>query len=207
MNDAIKMQVSAFVDDELPDNEAELLVRRLSQDSELRQQVADYLEIGRVMRRESGVAGVERLRDRISAELDNRPAQDAADRAPASDPTRLLRPLTGVAIAATVALVAIFGLRQVPGIWGSSGDEIPATVAEAGTDGPYTERASNDDMLRQYLLIHGEAALDFDAIRINATLVSALLLEGEFVEEVHDEEDVSATDAAEDLAPANSQPQ
>ena len=207
MNDAIKMQVSAFVDGELPDNEAELLVRRLSQDYELRQQVADYLEIGRVMRRESGVAGVERLRDRISAELDNRPAQDDADRVLASDPLRLLRPLTGVAIAATVALVAIFGLRQVPGIWESSGDEIPATVVDLGIGGPYTERASNDDMLRQYLLIHGEAALDFDAIRINATLVSALLLEDEFVEEVHDEEDVSATDAAEDLAPANSQPQ
>ena len=38
MNDAIKMQISAFVDGELPDNECELLLRRLSHDAELRQQ-------------------------------------------------------------------------------------------------------------------------------------------------------------------------
>jgi len=31
MNEAIRMQVSAFVDGELPENEADLLVRRLSQ--------------------------------------------------------------------------------------------------------------------------------------------------------------------------------
>ena len=37
MNDGIKMQISAFVDGELPDNEAELLLRRLSQDLDLRQ--------------------------------------------------------------------------------------------------------------------------------------------------------------------------
>ncbi len=207
MNDAIKMQVSAFVDGELPDNEAELLVRRLSQDYELRQQVADYLALGRVMRRESGVAGVERLRDRISAELDNRPAQDDADRGPASNPSRLLRPLTGVAIAATVALVAIVGLRQVPWTGAPDDDEIPAAVAEVGTDGSYTERASNDDMLRQYRLIHGEAAADFDISDINTRLVTWLLSDAVLIEEVRDEEDVSATDAAEDLAPANSQPQ
>jgi negative regulator of sigma E activity len=44
------MQVSAFVDGELPENEAELLVRRLSQDAVLRQQVAEYLAIGRIRR-------------------------------------------------------------------------------------------------------------------------------------------------------------
>jgi len=37
MNEAIKMQLSAFVDGELPENESELLLRRLSQDAELRQ--------------------------------------------------------------------------------------------------------------------------------------------------------------------------
>ncbi len=207
MNDALKMQVSAFVDGELPENETELLVRRLSQDYELRQQVADYLSVGRVMRRESGVAGIERLRDRISAELDERPSQDNADRAPASDPSRLLRPLTGVAIAATVALVAIVGLRQTPGIGEPGVDEIPDAVAEVGTDDSYTERASSDDMLRQYRLIHGEAASDFDANGIKARLVTLQLREGAPVDEVPDEDDVSATDAAEDSAPATTQQQ
>lgn len=205
MNDALKMQVSAFVDGELPENEAELLVRRLSQDYELRQQVADYLSVGRVMRRESGVAGVERLRDRISAELDERPSQDDVDHAPASDPSRLLRPLTGVAIAATVAVIAIVGLRQTPELRETGVDEIPAAVAEAGTDDSYTERASSDDMLRQYRLIHGEVASDFDANGINARLVTLQLREDAPVDEVTDEDDVSATDAIEDSAPATSQ--
>ena len=39
MNDALKIQISAFVDGELPENESELLLRRLSQDIALRQQV------------------------------------------------------------------------------------------------------------------------------------------------------------------------
>ena len=49
MNDAIKTQISAFVDGELPDNESEMLLRRLSQDLELRQQAAEYFAIGRAM--------------------------------------------------------------------------------------------------------------------------------------------------------------
>ncbi|MEE8427099.1 MAG: sigma-E factor negative regulatory protein [Woeseiaceae bacterium] len=205
MNDAIKMQVSAFVDGELPDNEAELLVRRLSQDVELRQQVADYLAIGRVMRRESGVAGVERLRDRISAELDDRPSQDAADRAPTSNPSRLLRPLAGVAIAATVAVVAILGLRQTTGPGEPGVNEIPAAVA--ATDVTYTEPALGDDMLRQYRLIHDEISSDFDVSDINARLMTLQLRDAVYFEEVPDGRDVPAADAVEDPAPANSQPQ
>lgn len=207
MNDAIKMQVSAFVDGELPDNEAELLVRRLSQDYELRQQVADYLAFGRVMRRESGVAGVEQLRDRISAELDDRPSQDNADRAPTSNPSRLLRPLAGVAIAATVAVVAILGLRQTTGPGEPGVNEIPAAVADAATDVTYTEPALGDDMLRQYRLIHDEISSDFDVSDINARLMTLQLRDAVYFEEVSDEQDVSAVDAVEDPAPGNSRPQ
>ncbi len=207
MNDALKMQVSAFVDDELPENEADLLVRRLSQDFELRQQVADYLAIGRVMRRESGVAGVERLRDRISAELDERPSQDDADRAPASAPSRLLRPLTGVAVAATVALIAILGLRQTPGTGEPGVGEIPDAVVDVETDDAYTEPAPSDDMLQLYRLMHTEVASGFDADRFKYRLVTLRLLERAPVDEIADEEDLSATDAAEDSAAATSQPQ
>ncbi len=35
MNEGIEMQISAFVDGELPENEAELLLRRMSEDLEL----------------------------------------------------------------------------------------------------------------------------------------------------------------------------
>ena len=63
MNDAIKTQISAFVDGELPQNEAELLLRRMSHDKELRQQAAEYLALGRAMRGEKTLAGMATLRD------------------------------------------------------------------------------------------------------------------------------------------------
>ena len=76
MNDGIKMQISAFVDGELPQNEAELLLRRLCQDRELRQQVAEYLAMGRVIRGERSVSGMSTLRGRISASLDDTSLQE-----------------------------------------------------------------------------------------------------------------------------------
>ena len=114
MNDAIKMQISAFVDGELPQNEAELLLRRLCQDGELRQQAAEYMCVGRIMRGERTIAGMAQLRQRIAAELDDKdfeldaPAEVAA-------PARLVRPVAGFAIAATVAVAALLGLQQISG--------------------------------------------------------------------------------------------
>ena len=101
------MQVSAFVDGELPENEAELLLRRMSQDAELRQEVAQYMAMGRLVRREPGLAGADRLHERIAAAIDDRPA-DAGDSTGVVTASRAIRPLAGAAIAATVALVAIF---------------------------------------------------------------------------------------------------
>ena len=54
MNDSLKLQISAFIDAELPDNETELLLRRLSQDAALRAQAAQYLAIGRAIRDAKG---------------------------------------------------------------------------------------------------------------------------------------------------------
>ena len=64
MNDAIKAQISAYVDGELPDNEAELLVRRMSQDKAMREQAAEYLAVSRALRGERRIPGMEKLRDR-----------------------------------------------------------------------------------------------------------------------------------------------
>ena len=111
MNDSIKTQVSAYIDGELPANEAELLLRRMSQGHELRQQAAEYLAMGRLIRGERLVPGIENLRQRISDELDDKSAQQDFD-VPDSAGPRYVRPLAGFAIAATVALAAIFGLQQ-----------------------------------------------------------------------------------------------
>lgn len=52
MNSELREQVSAFVDGELDSNEAELLVRRLGRDDELRSYAGTLMNIGRVMRGE-----------------------------------------------------------------------------------------------------------------------------------------------------------
>jgi hypothetical protein len=197
MNDAIRMQISAFVDGELPDSEADLLLRRMSQDAELRREAAQYLELGRVMRGESAVRGADRLRMRISAALDDKAFDDRSTET-AETPTRVIRPLIGVAVAASVALIALFGLQLTPGIDRTAG--VDEGVADAAGEPGYTVPRPIDDDLRQYLLSHGESSSELGANGMNARLVSLRLSEETLVEEVSeddagDEPAIDETDA------------
>lgn len=194
MNEAIRMQVSAFVDGELPENEAELLVRRLSQDAVLRQQVAEYLAIGRIMRGEYSAQGSDVLRERIAAELDERPMQDTADSVVSVKSSRYVRPLAGFAIAASVALVAIIGLRQTVDF------DITDTAVVAEEVVSETVPAMNDEELRSLYLLHGENSNTF-----HARWTAAQILEDELVEEPVEEEPESA-DEADEIGLVTSQP-
>jgi len=170
MNETIRMQISAFVDDELPENEAELLLRRMGQDPELRAQVARYLEIGRIMRGESATRGMDRLRERVLAELDDRALEPMAEEATVAA-RRNWRPLAGAAVAAAVAVVAIIGLRQT-GVETPSSDQLIAEeVVETVEAESYTV-PPQDDMVRQYLMSHGEEASALGANGINVRWVS-----------------------------------
>jgi len=183
MNDSIKTQVSAYIDGELPANEAELLLRRMSQDHELRQQAAEYLAMGRVLRGERSVPGIEKLRQRISDELDDKSAQQESD-APDSAGSRYVRPLAGFAIAATVALAAIFGLQQTTSMTGinTAPGSDSAAVAEAENNGAYTVPDQVDDQLREYYMRHNASSSYFGADSINARLVTLQLRDGVIVE-------------------------
>lgn len=149
MNEALKMQLSAFVDGELPENESELLLRRLSQDAELRRQVSEYLAVGRVMRGEPMVPGVDTLRDRVAAAIDDgeSPAE-SVETAPAKSP--LTRPITGLAVAATVAVAALFGFQQftTPDSAAGTGDAASVAITQPGPDA----------LLDQYRQSHGDIA-------------------------------------------------
>lgn len=155
MNEAIRMQISAFVDGELPDSEADLLLRRMSQDAELRREAADYLELGRVMRGESSVRGIERLRKRIAAAIDDK-VEEQGEIGPESESGKALRPLVGIAVAASVALVAIFGLQMTPGVDGKA----PAvdTVAGSVAEGGYSTPKPFDQQMAQYADWHDAAS-------------------------------------------------
>lgn len=161
------MQLSAYVDDELPQNEAELLLRRLSQDVKLRQEVAEYLAIGRVMRGEVGVAGIDGIRNRVLAAIDDT-AGTTTDAVIENEPaTRALRPLVGVAIAATVALAAIFGLQQTTGV-----DDVVLQDGNPLRVEVVPDYAPQQDQLRQYFLSHGETSSQLGANGMKSRLVT-----------------------------------
>lgn len=181
MNDALKMQISAFVDGELPENEAELLLRRLNQDVAMRQQVAEYLAIGRFMRRDYELPGIDALRNRIASALGEEILPEAQSLVP--ERTRFLKPMLGFAMAASVAVLAVVGLRQavLPG----AGE--PGRVAiVAGADSlPSITQASVDsavsEELRYMYRRHSASSTDFGANDIMARLVTLELQGGELV--------------------------
>ncbi len=164
MNEAIKEQISAYVDGELTDAESELLVRRLSQDAELRALAAQYLSIGRAVRGEAMPAGLDSLRARIAAGIDNANAAEEGSSADAR-PT-WMRPVAGIGIAATVAAVALLGLQSVgpsPGptstVAGGVQDAVAIDDAPFYTEPPIDEALSDqpNEMLRRYYQQHNDS--------------------------------------------------
>ena len=189
MNETIRMQLSAYVDGELPESEAELLIRRLSQDSALRAEVAEFIEIGRSMRGELTPAGVHGLRHRVQAALDS-DAELPAETAEPQSGKNYFKPLAGVAVAATVAVVAIAGLGRLDTV-------DPALPPEANTVAEQVEYVvppeSSD--LREYLRMHGESTSARGANGMGARLASFELI------------DVAADAAAPEAEPQDSSPE
>lgn len=170
MNEGIRMQISAFVDGELPETEAQLLLRRLSQDSALRQQAAEYFSIGRAMRGETSIADTGDLRGRIAAALENRHVdEEFVDVEPAR--RRYLRPMAGLAIAASVATVAILGLQQMSATPGGADDAASPVVAEGAIDDSYT--VPDLDYFERHSHFSSETGNNnFDFRRVNARMSS-----------------------------------
>lgn len=159
------MQLSAFVDGELPENEAELLLRRMNQDAELRSEIAEYMAIGRLIRDEAGLAGADRLHERIAAELEQRPVETGVLKSvvPASWATR---PLAGAAIAASVALIGIFALHN------TAVDEPLATTPIPFANESVPKLDAQQERQRQFFLSHTESSSEHGANGVNSRVVS-----------------------------------
>ncbi len=160
MNEAIRMQLSAFADGELPDNEKELLLRRLSQDADMRRQVAEYLAVGRAMRGEVPIRGIETLRDRIATAIGTLDAHTDEISPPVADADapsgrRLVRPIAGLATAAVVALLAIFGLQSF-----SELPELPPAAPAVAEDASFSTQPPPDNLLDRFRLMHETEAAD-----------------------------------------------
>ena len=165
MSDEIREQLSALIDDELSDLERPLLLGRLQRDVELRECLGRYQLIGEVLRgagKTASLSVARQVREAVEREgaiepLPGRSAQRSIHR---------WKPLAGVGVAASVALLAILGITtlrdsgtdSVPAL--ASGDTAPR-VAGVGAmqDGQWDRIEPRiDERLSGYLVNHSEYA-------------------------------------------------
>ena len=110
-NEELDSQLSAMFDDELPEEECELLARRLARDEALRARWGRYALIGASIRGESGIRLSGGVAHRVSAAVSGEPGPAAAAVA-ADAPRRWVQGLAGMATAAGVAALAIVWMRS-----------------------------------------------------------------------------------------------
>jgi sigma-E factor negative regulatory protein RseA len=110
MTEQIGDQVSAFIDDELSEDEGAFLVRRMDRDAAARGRAFRYMTIGCALRGELIGPDPAILRRRIQRVLEGgavpplaRPKRQAAQ--------RFIKPLLGLGVAASVAVVTLGAVR------------------------------------------------------------------------------------------------
>jgi sigma-E factor negative regulatory protein RseA len=162
MSDEIREQLSALIDDQLSDMERPLLLGRLQRDPELRECLGRYQLIGEVLRGAGKTATFS-----IAARV-----QRAVDREAASEPLAGQRnayrwkPLASVGVAASVALLAIFGVTTLRD---SDTDSVPTLAAgdsesrvarvDAVSEGQWNRIEPRiEERLSGYLVNHSEYA-------------------------------------------------
>jgi sigma-E factor negative regulatory protein RseA len=111
MSEQIREQVSAFLDGELPNSETELLLKRLTRDGELRESFGRYALIGEAVRGTSRGHLTKGFAGRINFAIDGEPVPANGQTSYTRSP-RWWRPFAGVAVAASVAAVAVVALQH-----------------------------------------------------------------------------------------------
>jgi negative regulator of sigma E activity len=131
VTEKLREQVSALMDGELPEGEHELLLRRFAVERSLRLNWERCHLIGEAMRKNLPAVDMRGFADRVMAELADAPL-------PAEKASHFgglfTRALAGAAVAVSVAVVAIVGLRHDPRQGLASPTEIvPGSVAASQT--------------------------------------------------------------------------
>jgi len=119
MKEELDSQLSAMFDDELPEDQCQLLARRLSRDDALKARWRRYAVIGAAVRAERGVRLDTNLAARVSAVISAEPtltgesvAKGEGEKVPG---LRWWQPVAGGAIAAGVAAMSVLWIRaQAP---------------------------------------------------------------------------------------------
>lgn len=149
MTQKLREQVSALADQALPEGEHELLLRRFATERSLRLHWERYHLIGEAMRKSLPPVDTRGFADRVMAALSQEtpPAEK-----PASAGDRFMRGFAGLAVAATVAVVAITGLRydahhtapsEIVPTGTASAEPLPISADLMNTDWSGNGQASN----------------------------------------------------------------
>jgi negative regulator of sigma E activity len=150
----------------------------------MRQQVAQYLEIGRLIRRDKDIPGVDGLRSRIAAALGQEPVEVAIE--PPAVGSALMTPASGIAVAATVAAVALIGLSQLggPASGNVPDDAVAIDLAPAYTEPTPEQVLANSPTARliEYSRRHDSSSPDLASNGILSRMVTFELSEGRLVE-------------------------
>ncbi len=135
-NETLQSQLSAFLDDELPNAETDLLVRRLIKDRELKQTMARYLMAGEALRNTashaSRVAALSPdFSKRIAMSIRQEQAIGTKEQAVLKNSpwSKWLKPAAGMALASGVAALAFVSLRSQSDVesgWLAAGQLQPA---------------------------------------------------------------------------------
>jgi sigma-E factor negative regulatory protein RseA len=111
-NEAVREQLSAFLDGELPVAEMQLLLKRLERDTDLRRTFGRYVLGGEAMRATTADGPSRQFAARIAAAIETEKMPHAK---PYSRPAMTwLKPVAGFGLAASVATVAVFAMRGQP---------------------------------------------------------------------------------------------
>lgn len=146
-NETLQSQLSAFIDGELPTAETELLARRLARDAELQQTLSRYILLGEALRAPRQAGGVSKeFSARIAAAIEQTEVKtDSADvhvaRKRVNIPWQLLKPAAGIAVAASVALVAVLVVRNPQ----SPADSVLAQRLKDSSNTQLAAQVSNGD--------------------------------------------------------------
>lgn len=156
MSEQIREQISALLDGELPEAEQRLLLERLERDPALRMHWSRYQLISDAVHQTLPPQIDLGFAERVMAALDEQPEHH---REPAGRLARAVKPLAGLAVAASVAVVAVLAVQQARtpdsgpgGVQMAANQPIPATAARA--DAP----VRNGERLNAYLVNHSEYA-------------------------------------------------
>jgi anti-sigma factor RsiW len=157
VNRSIEEQLSAFLDGELPDEELQLLVRRLEREESFRATLVRYSLIGNILRNDPIQASSEPFRARIMAEITTESEAGDDPHVASGGGFAWARPLA----AAAVLTIAIAGLISADLYPGASRADIG--LVDSGSQVQRLERRAsiNQERMTSYLVSHSEWARPF----------------------------------------------